>query len=53
MIFSSQLVYLDQAQRANDQRGRLLFCAVLLLAFAVFDAGSRRQHRVDLSKRSI
>ena len=24
-IFSSQLVYLDQAQRANDQRGRLLF----------------------------
>ena len=36
MIFSTQLVYLGQAQRANDQRGRLLFCAILLLAFAVF-----------------
>jgi hypothetical protein len=36
MIFSSQLVYLDQAQRTNDQRGRLLFCAMVLLALAVF-----------------
>ena len=35
MIFSSQIVYLDQAQRANDQRGRLLFCAIVFLALAV------------------
>jgi hypothetical protein len=36
MIFTTQLAYLDQAQRANDQRGLLLFCAILLLALAVF-----------------
>lgn len=35
MVFSSQLIYLDQAQRGNDRRGRLLFSAMLLLALAV------------------
>jgi hypothetical protein len=35
MIFTSQLVYLGEAQRANDKRGLLLFCAVVLLALAV------------------
>lgn len=32
MIFASRLVYLDEAQRGNDRRGRLLFGATVLLA---------------------
>jgi hypothetical protein len=35
MILSSQLLYLDEAQRANDHRGRLLFSAIVVLALAV------------------
>jgi len=35
MIFTSQLVYLDQTQRANDQRGRLLFSAMIFLVLAI------------------
>jgi hypothetical protein len=35
MIFTSQLNYLDQVQRANDQRGRLLFCGMVFLTLGV------------------